>query len=116
MTGSELAAALAAVQAGLPRVVKSETAEVRSDKGNYTYTYADLEDVSDAIMPLLGKNGLAFTTWPAYDGEGRIILTYELLHVSGEAKARDFPLWMLLPQRVNAQTIGGLIKIGRAHV
>lgn len=55
-----LGAALAAVQADMPSVHKGKTANV----GQYRYTYADLADVSAAILPLLAANGLAFTCHP----------------------------------------------------
>ena len=63
MTGN-LAKALAAVQSALPTVHKGKTASIQSSKGSYGYTYADLADVTTAIMPLLAKNGLAFTCHP----------------------------------------------------
>ena len=40
-----LFAALAEVQAELPSITKGETAQVKSDKANYSYKYADLAAV-----------------------------------------------------------------------
>jgi hypothetical protein len=48
-----LFAALASVQAQLPKIGKGQTA----DTGKYTYRYADLADVSQEILPLLGASG-----------------------------------------------------------
>ena len=110
---SELAAALAAVQANLPSVVKGETAEVKNkDTGKklYDYKYADLTDVSEAVMPLLGKNGLAFTAWPTLD-EGRFVLAYALLHESGEERTGIYPL----PSSGTPQDIGKAITYARRY-
>ena len=44
-----LAGALAAFQRDLPRIGKGNTAQVKSDKANYSYRYADLADISAAV-------------------------------------------------------------------
>lgn len=85
--------ALAAVQAVLPRIAKGETVLIQGSQGkrDYTYDYADLSACSEAILPLLGKNGLAFSTRPTLV-DGKFVLVYELLHESGESKSGIFPL------------------------
>lgn len=108
----ELAGALAAVQAELPRIQKDQTAQVRSDKGNYSYTYADLASVSAQVLPLLGRNGLAFTAWPSINDAGRFVLRYELLHQSGERLAGEYPL----PQDAKSpQALGSAITYARRY-
>jgi ERF superfamily len=112
----ELNKALAAFQANLPAIAKGETVEVPTKAGGkYTYTYADLADVSDAVLPHIGKHGLAFTAMPGTDTEGRLVLDYALIHESGEERPAQFPLWMLLPERVTAQQIGGYITYARRY-
>lgn len=86
MTG-KLAEALAKVQAALPTVHKGRKAEV----GKYSYTYADLADVTAAVMPLLAKHGLAFTCHPQATERG-YELAATLLHTSGEAVTGALPL------------------------
>jgi hypothetical protein len=88
--------ALAAVQAEFPRVAKGETAKVEGTTKDgrpvrYEYQYADLAACSEAILPLLGKHGLAFSCRPDLV-DGKFCLIYELLHESGEAKGGVFPL------------------------
>ena len=79
-----LAAALAAVQAELPEIKKTRTAKVEKDgRLLYTYDYADLADVSLAILPILGKHGLAFTAFPGHRTDGKFGLRYQLLHKEG---------------------------------
>ncbi|WP_020385943.1 ERF family protein [Kribbella catacumbae] len=91
-----LAAALAAVQAELPRIVAREVAKVTGETKqgkpvNYSYKYAGLATVADAIMPMLGKHGLSFVTCPTLIG-ARFVLRYELLHSSGQRLGGLYPL------------------------
>lgn len=103
---SQINAALAAVQSDLPHITKDQTANA----GTYRYKYADLADVSLAIMPLLGKHGLSFTSRPTLH-EGRFVLLYELRHESGEQIAGAYPL----PDRGTPQEIGGQITYARRY-
>lgn len=93
----QLAAALAAFQAEMPTVPKKHTANVKSDRGSYSYTYAGLADVSEAAMPLLAKHGLSFTTLP-----GNGVLTGMLLHVSGQSLTASLPINGATPQQVGS--------------
>jgi hypothetical protein len=71
-----LASALALVQTKLPLIAKHQTATVKSDKGSYSYDYADLADVSEQILPLLGDAGLAWTCRPTLNADGKFVLGY----------------------------------------
>lgn len=86
---NSLAAALSAFQAELPAVKKGATGQV---PGKGKYKYADLSDLSAAVLPLLGKHGLSWMTMPTVNENGAFVLRYELLHTSGEARTGDFPL------------------------
>jgi ERF superfamily len=110
MTDS-LTAALAAVQADLPIVGKDQKAVVKSDKGNYTYKYANLASVSAAILPLLSKHGFAWTTLPCFDDAGRFVLRYELRHVAGEALSGSYPL----PNTGRPHEMGSAITYARRY-
>lgn len=90
-TGGNLAAALAAAQAELPHVGKDNRATVKSDKGQYSYTYADLAGISAAVLPVLARHGLAWVTMPTMHGE-RFVLRYDLMHRSGESVGGWYPL------------------------
>lgn len=99
---TSLAAALAAFQANLPTIGKGETAKVQTkDGGSYSYSYADLADVSAFVLPLLAKQGLSFAARPAYDGD-RFVLAYQLLHTSGESLDGAYPLPNATPQQVGS--------------
>lgn len=98
-----LAAALAAVQAALPVVHKGKTASIKSDKGSYGYSYADLADVTAVIMPLLSKHGLSFTCTPRIVGErGGYELAAKLLHSSGQEIEGALPLTGGTPQQLGS--------------
>lgn len=103
---SGLAAALAAFQAEAPTIAKANTA----DAGNYKYKYADLADVSEKVLPLLGKHGLSFSAKPTLTDDGRFVLRYRLLHVSGESDGGDYPL-----SGNNAQQLGSAITYARRY-
>ena len=85
--------ALAAVQAAYVRIAKEQTGNIpgKDGKQGYKYNYADLADVSEAILPLLGKNGLAFTSKPTLVN-GQFVLAYSLRHESGEHDDGTYPL------------------------
>lgn len=93
----KLAAALAQFQAEMPTVPKAHTANVRSEKGSFAYTYAGLADVTEAAMPLLAKHGLSFTTLPR-DG----LLVGMLLHTSGQTLTAALPIHGSTPQQIGS--------------
>ncbi len=109
---AELAAALAAVQAELPEVGKNRTAEVKNKEGKYlySYTYADLADVSAAVLPVLGRHGLAFASFPGHQ-DGRFGLRYYLLHSSGQSIEGFFQL----DDTGGLQLTGGRITYARRY-
>jgi hypothetical protein len=104
---SQLAKALVKVQANLPAVHKGATGQIG---GRHNYRYADLADITAAVLPVLAENGLAWMTTPTYDADGRFVLAYELLHVSGESRTGSYPLPSGKPQ-----DIGSAITYGRRY-
>lgn len=106
-----LTAALAAVQAELPVVGKDQKATVKSDKGTYTYKYANLASVTAAILPILSKHGLAWITLPTFDEAGRFVLRYELRHISGDVVSGSYPL----PTTTRPQEMGSAITYARRY-
>lgn len=96
-----LASALAAFQASLPHVGKDNLAVVKSDKGSYKYTYADLADVSRIVLPALASHGLSFSAKPTLL-DGKFVLEYTLRHTSGETDTGYYPLSGGTPQQVGS--------------
>ncbi len=106
---ASLAAALAMVQAKLPEVKRKSRAEIeKKTGGKFSYTYANLAEISSKILPLLGEHGLSFTARPTLS-EGKMVLAYSLLHVSGEREKGEY----LLRNDASPQLMGGLITYAR---
>jgi ERF superfamily protein len=106
----ELFKALAQLQAKLPSIRKGNKATVKSDKGSYSYDYADLTDVSEALLPLMGSLGLAFTARPTMVG-GDFGLAYSLVHTSGEREDGFFPM----ARNGTPQQVGSAITYARRY-
>ena len=110
---ADLAAALAAAQAELPDVKKNRSADVKNKEGRflYAYSYADLADVSAAVLPVLGRHGLAFTAFPGHQPDGKFGLRYYLLH-SGGARLEGF---FEIDDKGGMQLVGGRITYARRY-
>jgi hypothetical protein len=87
----ELAAALAKAQGEIAAPKKGRTATIKSDKGSYGYSYADLADVIESYRPALAKHGLALTQAMRLQ-EGHIVLNTKLLHSSDQWIDSDYPI------------------------
>lgn len=112
-----LATALAAFQAELPSLRKDETAKVKGETNdgrpvNYTYGYADLAQVVEAVSTCLGQHGMAFTAWPTIEGNA-FVLKYSLLHEAGEERTGVWPLPD--PNRTKPQQVGSAITYARRY-
>lgn len=98
-----LGEALAAFQAELPKLLKDERASVKGETKDgrpydKSYDYADLAQVVQAVLPPLGRHGLAFTTKPTMTEKG-FGLVYRLIHgASGEVDEGFWPIQMAAPQ------------------
>lgn len=106
-----LAEALAVLMTKLPEIKKDQIADVKTDKARYSYNYADLAKISRALLPILGELGLSFTSTPTILDDGRFVLAYELLHVTGESKPGRYPL----PTSGTPQSVGSAITYARRY-
>lgn len=112
MTTSSLAAALAKVQAKLPKLERDRTVEVtQKSGGTYSYSYVTLANLSDAVLPLLAENGLSFVAMPGAGSDGKMCVRYKLLHESGESLEGEFPI----SGEGGIQMIGGRITYARRY-
>lgn len=108
----KLAAALAKVQASLPKMERDRTVTVpQKNGGSYEYSYVTLANLSEAVLPLLAANGLSFTAWPGLSADSKMCLRYHLLHESGEVLTGEFPL----SGEGNIQALGGRITYARRY-
>lgn len=88
----EIAKALAAFQDEMPVVPKNKKATVPTKAGgSYSYTYADLADVTSVAMPLMSKHGLSFSSCPRRTDHGYELVGL-LLHTSGETLNGSLPI------------------------
>ena len=102
-THDTLAAALVAFQGEMPKVHKGKTAQVPTKSGgSYSYSYADLADVSAAATPLLVKHGLSFTAQPRRTEQGDYELVGVLRHTSGQSDEGALPLHGRTPQELGS--------------
>lgn len=107
-----LVAALATAQGEMPRVTKGETANVQTKTGHrYSYQYASLADIHAAVLPVLSRHGLAWTTMPTIREDGRYVLRCELAHTSGESRTCEMPL----PSMCTPQELGSALTYARRY-
>ena len=111
--------ALSQLQGELPRIAKTKKGKVEGENKagkyfSYEYSYADLGDVVADVGPLLAKHGLAFHCGPTINPADRreMILTWSLLHESGEEKTGEWPLG---PVNQKPQSLGSAITYGRRY-
>lgn len=105
-----LAAALAKAQASIPPIKRDKTARINSDKGGYSYSYADLATIMDAIREPLATNGLAVLQ-TVETGDGLVVVETMLAHSSGEWISHQIGL----QARGDARTIGSAITYARRY-
>jgi hypothetical protein len=101
----KLAGALAKAQASIKAPPKNKTAKV----GSYSYTYADLSDIIEAVKKPLSDNELAWTS--GTDANGHTTLHTRLIHASGQWIEASYPLI----DGLSAQQMGSAITYGRRY-
>lgn len=107
-----LAAALARVQAELPKIERDRTVTIQPKNADpYSYSYITLAHLSETILPLLAKHGLAWATLPGAGSDGKMCVRYQLMHESGEVLAGEFPV----SGEGGIQMIGGKITFVRRY-
>lgn len=115
---ASLAEALAAFQQELPKLTKDEKAKVKGetkDGRSYdrSYGYADLAQVVETVLPVLGKHGLSVTSKTVL-ADGNLTLEVALLHETGGREIAQWPLPD--PRRGGPQDIGSAMTYGRRYL
>ena len=110
-TITELAVSLVAARPEFLPLKKSRTANVASQKGSYSYAYASLDDVYEAVVAALAKHGLV-TIHNIETANGVIGVSTLLLHTSGQWLQTD-PVW--LPAGVTPQGTGSAVSYARRY-
>jgi len=107
----QLAAALALAQAKFRGIGKDKTARIASQKGAFSYNYADLATVVEATRAALTEQGLSVMQ-PVRMGDGKIVVTSVLAHKSGEWLAEEMA-WPVAS--ADNRSIGSGITYARRH-
>lgn len=106
---SGIFSAFAKAQAEMNPASKDKTAKA----GTFSYAYADLAAVNEAVLGPLNRHGLAVVSAPAGLGpDGRVTVTTLLIHTSGEWMALDVSL---KPLDEHPQKIGAVITFARRY-
>jgi hypothetical protein len=105
-----LAEALAKAQGEFPAIKKGRTANIDSDKRAYSYTYADLADVLEAVRKPLSTNGLAVIQPLIWKDDHPWLIT-RLLHSSGQWIESLYPLGTF----ARPQEMGSAITYARRY-
>lgn len=103
-----LYSALLKAQQSFKPIHKDKTAKA----GAYSYKYADLGSVLDAVRDALLANGLLLTQPPSIEAGGVTVVSTVLTHAeSGESIAAR----LIVPQDVKAQELGSWITYARRY-
>lgn len=106
MPEKNLASALAAFHADLPKVGKGAVNPAFKSK------YADLADIVAVVLPALAKQGLAWMTTPTLTEDG-FVLKYELRHEGGESITGVWPLPD--PSKSTSQVLGSAVTYAKRY-
>ena len=100
-----LTAALAAFHTDLPKVGKNKI------NPHFKSKYAGLDDIAEAVLPALGKHGLAFVAAPTLTEHG-FALVCTLKHETGGQVAGSWPL----PSGGKPQDLGSALTYARRYM
>lgn len=108
----KIAEALAKAQGAFPRLTTNEEAKVQGKDGRagYSYSYADLSAVIEAIKKPLAEAGISYTQALLPNGTG-ILLKTKLMHSSGQWLASYYPL----PTGQSPQVFGSFLTYARRY-
>ena len=108
-----LFAAYVKAQAEMPRVGKGRSAKLElKSGGSYSYNFADLSDVIDALRPVLSKHGLAYFQSVEPLQPNLIGVTTVVVHeAGGKFTAGPFPM----PASGDARAYGSAVTYGKRY-
>lgn len=112
--GVKFAEALAAAQGAIGVVAKNRKADVEGKNGGrgYSYTYATLASVLEAVREPLAAQGLAVVQEPSFDGRAVVTVRTIIMHISGEYLQHT----LAMPTtRTDPQGVGIVIAYARRY-
>lgn len=106
-----LYASLSKARGEFPPIPKTRVATVKHEKGQYSYKYADLSDVFDAIDPVLSEHGLTVMQFPT--GQE---LTTVICHSSGATASGTWPIKPMKGNDLgNAQAYQAAVQVAKRY-
>lgn len=82
--------ALATFQAECPSIKKTSTAKIASRSGGeYSYKFAELDQIARVTRPLLVKHGLSYS-WDSEMAGEKLVCTCTVRHIAGHAQSAKF--------------------------
>lgn len=113
----DLWAALAKAQAEIKNVSKNRTVKVTMrNGGQYSYAYATLDNVLEAIRAPLAKNGLSVVQVVVPTPRGNWLLRTVLGHASGQELTSEMPIFVEQEEKLRAmQALGSAVTFARRY-
>jgi hypothetical protein len=108
---NELLPALCQARAVFGPIPKNQTAKVRSDKGNYEFTYADLGAILETVTPPLTAHGLLLL-FGLQESDGTLEVSSRLYHC---ASSQYLENTLSAPKPSGATAMGSLITYLRRY-
>jgi hypothetical protein len=107
---NEFNRSLAAFRAECPKIQQNRTAEIKTQGGGgYSFTYAELDETTRIVDPILFRHGFSYSWDSDTDEKGNLTSTFILTHVNGHERKTHFKL----PTQ-NASGMSPQQKIGAA--
>ena len=108
----QLNAALAKARGEFPDIPRNRVATIKMKSGGqYSYKYADLADVFNAIDPALAAYGLLVMQWPEGDSLQTLVA-----HESGEERVTQWPIKALPQQSLDtAQAFQSAVQVAKRY-
>ena len=90
MAAQEFAEAMAAFQSECPPIPKRATARITTKSGgSYSYKFAELDSIANAIRSKLKDHGLSYT-WDSAEASGILTCTCVVRHINGHSVQAKF--------------------------
>ena len=77
--------AMADAAAELPSIAKTKRVDFTTSKGRTSYSYEGLDDVVEAVRPVLAKHGLSHS-WEIVEQGDRMVVTCRIAHRDGHSQ------------------------------
>lgn len=111
--------ALAKAQGAMSNPDRNRTVTVRSDKGNYSFDYATLDNIIDTARKALSTNGISVVQMLERDDTGATVMVTRLLHSGGGMIMNEMPISLPGPDErgrpPKIQELGSIITYARRY-